>query len=316
MKRIIPLIILVLLASCVAENCTWVWSRARNVNGYYITGPNGKSIFLPAVGYMDGWSVNEYNSSGYYGSSSISVDRPQLGTYTYIDAEGHHVYNNVRYRGRSIRPVLDPGKSAKVKPRPKVDVEWVDLGLSVSWAACNLNATVPEASGSYFSWGEILPKSDYSWEKYKYGIVEEEYYADIEGNYDIYKYRINGNELLESGDDPVTQKLGQPCRMPTMAEVQELINNCVWKQAALNGVAGYTITGRNGNSIFLPAAGYMEGQKLKKSDAYGLYWTSELDEDDHTKAWDLYFNCNNNKVGRNDSSLRCYGFPVRPVKKS
>ena len=209
----------------------------------------------------------------------------------------------------------------KVKPRPKVDVEWVDLGLSVSWAACNLNATVPEASGSYFSWGEILPKSDYSWDRYRYGDYEAYYdIPDVSGAFDFFKYdQSNGfgntyHIFLESGDDAVTQKLGQPCRLPTMAEVQELIENCVWTQTVSNGVSGYTVTGKNGNSIFLPAAGYMDGQKLKKSGEYGLLWTSELDSDTISNACDLYFNCRNNKVDKNDSSLRCYGFPVRPVK--
>ena len=46
--------------------------------------------------------------------------------------------------------------------------EYVDLGLSVKWATCNIGATTPEEYGDYFAWGEVEPKEYYEWSTYKY----------------------------------------------------------------------------------------------------------------------------------------------------
>lgn len=46
--------------------------------------------------------------------------------------------------------------------------EWIDLGLSVKWAACNLGAYSPEEPGDFFAWGETSPKHDYHWSNYKF----------------------------------------------------------------------------------------------------------------------------------------------------
>ena len=51
---------------------------------------------------------------------------------------------------------------------PTVTHEYVDLGLSVKWATCNVGAEKPEDYGDYFAWGETEPKTDYSWSTYKF----------------------------------------------------------------------------------------------------------------------------------------------------
>ena len=61
---------------------------------------------------------------------------------------------------------------------------------------------------------------------------------------------------LEAADDAATRKLGSPWRMPTKEEIRELLDHCTWNWTTQDGVNGCEVKGPNGNSIFLPAAGY------------------------------------------------------------
>lgn len=126
----------------------------------------------------------------------------------------------------------------------------VDLGLSVYWASCNLGAESPSEYGGYYAWGETKTKNSYTQENYSY--------------YDnsIKDYISIGNEISGTEYDAATVNLGNDWRMPTKGEIEELINNCSWEWTQLNNVNGYVITGKNGNSIFLPASGYYEGNYI------------------------------------------------------
>ena len=122
----------------------------------------------------------------------------------------------------------------------------VDLGLSVYWASCNLGAEKPEEFGNYYAWGETKPKSRYSEENYLY-------YDNNSGNY------INiGSDISGTQYDAATINQGSNWRTPTDNEINELIKNCTWEWKQINGTNGYLIMGKNGNSIFLPAAGYKD----------------------------------------------------------
>ena len=126
---------------------------------------------------------------------------------------------------------------------------YVDLGLSVKWATCNVGATSPEDYGDYFAWGETETKSEYTEENSAtYGLsisqLESQGYIDGAGN-------------LNPQYDAAAANWGGDWRMPTVAEMWELINNCTWTWTTQNGVSGYNVEGPNGNSIFLPAAGYI-----------------------------------------------------------
>lgn len=119
----------------------------------------------------------------------------------------------------------------------------VDLGLSVYWASCNLGAEKPEEYGEYYAWGETKPKSSYSEENYSYYDSNTAQYIDI------------GSDISGTEYDAATVNLGSDWRMPTKSEMQELVNKCSWEWTQINGNNGYKVTGTNGNSIFLPAAG-------------------------------------------------------------
>ena len=134
---------------------------------------------------------------------------------------------------------------------------YVDLGLSVRWAACNVGADSPEEYGDYFAWGEITPKDEYTEEN------------AIEIDNDIIS--ITGSEEY----DAARAIWGAPWQLPTKAQVVELLEKCEWKWTEMNGRSGYKVTGPNRNSIFLPAAGQIQGSSLLGVGERGYYWAGE-----------------------------------------
>ena len=173
---------------------------------------------------------------------------------------------------------------------------YVDLGLSIMWATCNVGASSPEEAGNYYAWAEKSTKSSYE--------------EDNSTSYGVYRSDITGN----SSYDVATAMLGGSYRMPTRAEAQELVDDCTWTYTSLNGTSGYKITGPSGNSIFLPITGYYDYGEISY-DAYGYYWTStpySLDEfaDGYEYARILDFSSKSKSV----SSLeRWKGLCIRPV---
>ncbi len=187
--------------------------------------------------------------------------------------------------------------------------EWVDLGLSVKWATCNVGASKPEDYGGYYAWGETKEKSDYSWSTYKW----------CKGSSNtMVKYCTNGRcgtvdnkTVLEPQDDVAHVKWGGTWRMPTSDELDELRKKCKWEWTTINRVNGYKVTGANGNSIFLPAADYRDGAVANDRGCYGGYWSSSLSSSSNY-AYRLYFSNSGCDWG---SLARFGGRSVRPVSK-
>ncbi len=153
----------------------------------------------------------------------------------------------------------------------------VDLGLSVKWATCNVGASSPEEYGGYYAWGETEEKSDYSWgDTYKWcnGSMNSMTKYCTNSNYGT----VDNKTVLDLEDDVAHVKWGGSWRMPTLDEIQELVNKCTWKWTSLNGVNGQLVTGPNGNSIFLPAAGYRRVTDLLYRGTCGSYWSATLSE--------------------------------------
>ena len=172
--------------------------------------------------------------------------------------------------------------------------EWVDLGLSVKWATCNVGASSPSDYGDYFAWGEISTKSSYTEDNSK---TYNKPMGDIAGN---------------SQYDTASANWGSTWRMPTEKEFQELSDQCTWTWTSQGGHAGYRVTSKtNGNSIFLPAAGYRDGQSLHYVGSYGHYWSAGPNS--ITSGRNLSFIPS--YVYPQYTSSRAYGLTVRPVSE-
>ena len=188
--------------------------------------------------------------------------------------------------------------------------EYVDLGLSIKWATCNVGAETPEDYGDYFAWGEVEPKTTYDWSTYKYG-ADRDQLTKYCNNSEYGKDGFTDNKtVLDPEDDAVAVNWGGAWRMPTKAEQDELRNNCTWTWTTQNGVNGYKVTGPNGNSIFLPAAGCMYDGSLYGAGSCGYYWSSSLDTGGPYLADCVYFGSDG--VGWYYID-RYYGHSVRPV---
>jgi hypothetical protein len=170
--------------------------------------------------------------------------------------------------------------------------EVVDLGLSVKWRGWNVDATKPEEAGNKYCWGETATKDDPYMANYKW-------YNEDTGVLTKYT-QTDGRTVLEPADDVASVKLGGGWRMPTEAEMIELLEQGVWIRRYYKGTHGFSVTGKTtGKTIFLPGDG-----------SYGLYWSSTLHSDPRM-AWTLYWNSHSLKMrGENG---RWDAFPVRPV---
>ena len=380
------------------ENCTWEWISMNGIDGQKVTGPNGKSIFLPAAGGVS-FDVGDAGSFGYYWSSSLITDSPYFAWFFGFSSDEVRKFYYWRYSGFSVRPVYgdssfsiipvesvtldkseleliigesyplevtvlpenstnksvswsssteavvtvsftgvvtalsagtaiitvttaDGGKTAtctvtvKEDSSPSMDFpEAVDLCLpsGIKWASFNLGASKPEEYGDYYAWGETGPKEDYAWSTYKWCMgaynTLTKYCTDS-----LYGYNgfTDGKTVLDPEDDAAHVNLGGTWRMPTDAEWAELRENCTWSWMTQNGVNGYLVTGPNGNSIFLPAAGYRGGTGLYDAGSCGYYWSSSLSTGYQHDARNVYFS--SGYVRRSSYRLdRCYGESVRPV---
>lgn len=171
-----------------------------------------------------------------------------------------------------VQPLVPPAA-----PQP------VDLGLSAQWSSYNLGAEDAGGTGFLVGWGETT------------GLIHV-----MENNY--YPTRIVTSDIIGGSKDIATQMWGSEWRLPSAAEFQELLDSCTWEWDG----GGFTVTGKNGASIFLPAVGHLEGTDSIAAPTY--YWTGQhagtdsatvlrLDEDIHTLA----------------HSVRWSGNAVRPV---
>ena len=184
--------------------------------------------------------------------------------------------------------------------------EYVDLGLSVKWATCNVGASKPEEHGGYYAWGETEEKKVYSWNTYKWCTGD---------NNKVVKYGnwVDNKIQLEPADDVAYVKWGGTWRMPTNAEFDELSDRCTWVRITQNGVVGYKVTGPNGNSIFLPAVGYRNDDELYYC-GYCSYWSGMRSVfTGSVSDWMSYNFFVGGEARGTGSIYRYYGYTVRPV---
>ena len=232
-------------------------------------------------------------SSGLFGMSGIqNIYVPAESVEAYKTAPVWSDYANLI---QAIPPSLVPVPEA------------IDMGLSVKWASLNLGATKPEEYGDYYAWGEIDPKSYYDWPTYNWcsGSSETLTKYNTNSNYGT----VDNKTVLDLEDDAAHMTLGGNWRMPTEQELDELRTNCTWTWTTQNGINGQKVTGANGNSIFLPAAGKHGIVGLTDTGSYGYYWSSSLHAGPQS-ASGLSLHSSYASIA---ISFRYCGFSVRPV---
>lgn len=196
--------------------------------------------------------------------------------------------------------------------------EVVDLGFSgagLLWATCNLGADSPEQFGDYFAWGETEAKTTFTYDNYKWmnGANSFKKYCLKKEERDLRKDTVDNKRILDLTDDAVRAKLGDKWRMPSTEDYKELFDRCDWRCCKLNNVWGYLFKSKeNGNSIFLPIAGFTDESDNFFIGKRGRYWTTSLSSNSTTEAVYVSLDKPVNPVTRTDE--RYLGFSIRPVR--
>lgn len=200
-----------------------------------------------------------------------------------------------------------------------VDEEAVDLGLTsgTKWATRNLGATNPTDVGNYYAWAADKSVSPFSFDTYKtfptwttnstmkLGKItgsEEQYVDPSDG--------VSGTDISGSKYDAASLELGSKWHIPTQTQWKELKDECDW---TWNGSI-ITVTGPNGKSIKLPAAGYKDGDSTTDGDnAY--YWTSIRNSESTLSQKKSYgFKATSSTKDYETPYWRYYGMLIRPVR--
>lgn len=193
--------------------------------------------------------------------------------------------------------------------------EYVDLGLSVKWATCNVGATSPEEYGDYFSWGETKPKDNYSWGTYSLCKGTSRTMT----KYCLYSSfgTVDNLSILDSKDDAACMNWGGSWRMPSKKEQDELRKKCRWektKDYKGTGVPGFVVTsmvdGYTDKSIFIPSAGCYNDVGPVNIGSYGYYWSNQLYPNYSYGAYSVYLTTVSVDW---DMDYRNYGMSVRAV---
>ncbi|MCQ2204265.1 MAG: fibrobacter succinogenes major paralogous domain-containing protein [Bacteroidales bacterium] len=268
--------------------------------GFIYSATNSNPVFGDVASTSAPYEVQE----GFDGSYSVAVSGLESSTKYYYRAYAQVTIEETTttYYGDAL--YVTTGNASMV-----------DLGLSVRWANCNVGASSPEEFGSYFAWGETSTKTTYDWSSYVLCAGSDttitKYCTDV--------YYGNGTKdgltTLSTANDVATIVKGSMWRMPTKEEINELITICTWTWTQKNDVYGYEVKGPSGNSIFLPAAGYMIDGNVRYQGSYGHYWSNTLGDVSSSSAYAIFFSATQRQMttDNNSSYLRCQGFSVRAV---
>lgn len=318
-------------------------TKDGEVVGYTITFTSGKSVTIynqnetggttPALGVakdadglyywtLDGeWLLdNEGNKVKAEGNDGLTPRLKVENGYWYVsydngetwveagpattESSGDNLFKEVRYDDEYVYLTLADG-TVLVLPRvAQGDTpddpatgnggNAVDLGLSVKWADRNVGADSPEAYGEYYAWGEITIKDSYTeYNNTTFGKATGE---------------ISGNATY----DVATTTWGDGWRLPTVEEINELVANCTWTWVEQNGVNGMSVKAANGNTIFLPAAGFYDETSVSLAGSYGTYWTGSPYDSWNYQANSIDFGSNGQGQYPN---YRYEGRVIRPVKE-
>ena len=291
------------------------------------------SITYPVGAYVgeSGYGADIYDSNGRTpdeirisrNGSGIKGDVNGDGEITIADVNavvsvilGHDANNKADVNGDEEVTIADVNAVISIILNPDMAVEhgYVDLGLpsGTLWATCNVGASSPEEYGDYFAWGETTPKDIYRWTTYKWcngtNNTLTKYCTNSSCGYNGF---VDNKTELEPSDDAACAHYPDGC-MPSVEQIQELCDSCTWQWTERNGVNGQLVTGPNGNTMFLPAAGNRYDDKFQNVGSACYYWSRTIFPNyPYYYAFRLYFNSELVDWG---IISRMYGFPVRAVR--
>ena len=290
------------------DSCTWTWSDVNGIKGYLITsnikGVTNNSIFLPTAG--DSFDNNsKLHYDGKYWTSSLlyswrHYNSPYCLGFT-PDTVYFPDYFSFDYLGFSVRPVYKNSLQNKKNTTNSIsnnthnNHEYVDLGLSVKWATCNIDAVRADQLGSYFAWGDTEGKesqysNDFIIDNYRFikDVKKKDVVYIKKKTFSKYNTKLKYGKVdkkteLELCDDAAHVLWGGDWRLPTIDEFEELLSKCTWTEETIYGVKGYKVTsnikGYTDKSIFLP---------LDEKDIIGsYYWSNSLYKKDPSESWAL-----------------------------
>lgn len=338
------------------EKCDWSFTTRNGVKGWIITSRvNANSIFMPSV-KIDATTSADRRDGAYMTASSDDEDLRRAYRIEWINSDGDGARwekKYERFRKSSLRPVQgapvlgkkedhaeSSSRQAAVGSRGTHD--YVDMGVSVLWATCNLGAESPYDYGDVIAWGETqqkvnLASSDKEKKYSEYVAKKTKYYKPSDKNYTKYVHKsskfpkADDIEILEPDDDAATQNWGAEWRMPTWDEARELLNNCDGDVVEENGKVYVKLTSQiNGNELIFPLWELdwkmsEEGKVENRSSC--KYWTSNLDDEKSTYAICMQFNWTSRldrttwqqKLIFSDVMItfaqRFKGYAIRPVTK-
>ncbi len=269
-----------------------------------VTAKNGNYIYIPRGGYKTSKGLQDFNSGADYWTSENTAQSWAKGisftkstsTFEATDEKGWHMLVRPVYGAKASDPDTPTEDTRELTAEGKL-AKSVDLGLSVKWATYNLGTTSESDPGSYFSWGSTTAGTDFSMKQYQW-------YDSSTKTFDVPSTSISNTD-----NDAAVKLWGGTWRMPTEAEVDELVNNCTWTKTS----GGFKVKGTNGNEIFLPFTGFYLGTSLT-SDNKCYYWsgsynTLPLHADDY---WSYYLT----NTGSDPTVMSTYiynGMCIRPV---
>ena len=286
------------LATVTTNNVTSITANSA-ICGGNVSSDGGNTITARGIC----WSTSQkptteddatYSGTG-IGSFTANITGLEAGTTYYVRAYAVNSKGTAYGTQKAFTTTTTGGGGGGATTGTINGHDWVDLGLpsGLKWATCNVGASQPHEYGNYYAWGETTTKSSYT--------------KDNSRTYKVSMNDISGN----ANYDAARANWGSTWRMPTRAEMKELVNNCTWTWTTQNGVNCYEVTGPNGNSIFLPAAGYCgNGSSRYSVGVGGDYWSSTPYESGTEIAYSLCFDGDYRGV---DWNSRDYGHRVRPV---
>lgn len=275
------------------QYCDYDYVKKGNLYGHLFTNPrNKRTIFLPSTGYKERSSkIENANVCGNYWASTPHKDSYNNGAYNYhFGAALGEMGTGERSSGFGVRPVATNNTMITVKSQGQTNGhKWVDFGLpsGVKWATCHIGAASSEEYGTEYKWGALNPASD-----------REKGRTSLDGKQ---IGSIGGNSKY----DVAKALWGSTWRLPTKAEVQELLDNCTWEWTKLGRIYGCkAISKINGNFIFFP---------VKNGEHISSFWTGDpTDSRYNDSAYALEITKDYIKISYGD---RYKGFLIHPVTK-